>query len=266
MNMIVFTAIFGVAADFGKKIPSEVPFAIFVFTGLIVWKLFSNALSVGGMSLINSQNLLTKIYFPRLFVPTATVGSAMVDMALQFLVFVAVMIFYGFVPSWQIVFLPLLVVLTVVMSLGVAFLLSALTVTYRDFRFVIPDDDADLDVAQLRPGTGAREHSQQPQVAGAAGDEPDVFDRSRVPKMRDRLRPGDGLPAGVSRHFGGHGFGAVRAGNFLLPQDRKAVRGYRVRRQPSKRFSQGHCNEPYAENFRPLPIPPHFRRFGQRTK
>ena len=138
MNMILFTAIFARGARFDLHLPSDLPFAIFVFNGLIVWKLFQTSLSVGGMSLLNSQNLLTKIYFPRLFVPTATVGSALFDMALQFGVFAAVMLFYGYVPSWQIVFLPLLILLTVMMSLGVAFLLSALTVTYRDFRFVIP--------------------------------------------------------------------------------------------------------------------------------
>jgi lipopolysaccharide transport system permease protein len=138
LNMVVFTAIMGYGLGMSQRLPSDVPFAIFVFSGLIVWKLFATALNMGGMSLVNSQNLLTKIYFPRLFVPTATVGSAMVDMGLQFLVLGGVMAYYHFVPSWQIVFLPLLVVLTMIMSLGAAYLLSALTVTFRDFRFLIP--------------------------------------------------------------------------------------------------------------------------------
>jgi lipopolysaccharide transport system permease protein len=138
MNMIVFTAIFGVAAGMRGELPPTVPFPIFVFSGLIAWKLFATALSQGGMSLVNSQNLLTKIYFPRLFVPTSTVGSALVDMVLQFGIFVIIMVWYGFMPSWHIVFMPLLVLLTVIMSLGVAYLLSALTITYRDFRFLIP--------------------------------------------------------------------------------------------------------------------------------
>ena len=77
LNMVVFTAIMGYGLGMSQRLPSDVPFAIFVFSGLIVWKLFATALNMGGMSLVNSQNLLTKIYFPRLFVPTATVGSAM---------------------------------------------------------------------------------------------------------------------------------------------------------------------------------------------
>jgi lipopolysaccharide transport system permease protein len=109
-----------------------------VFAGLLCWKLFATALTQGGMSLVNQQNLLTKVYFPRLFVPTAIVGSALVDLALQFLVLLGLFAWYGYAPSWHIVFLPLLIGLTVVMALGTAYLLSALTVTYRDFRFLIP--------------------------------------------------------------------------------------------------------------------------------
>jgi lipopolysaccharide transport system permease protein len=138
LNMLVFTAIFGVAAGLKDQLPPALPYAVFVFTGLIAWKLFATALGQGGMSLVNSQNLLTKIYFPRLFVPTSTIGSALVDMGLQFIVFAGVLAWYGYVPSWHIVFLPLLVLLTVVMGLGAAYLLSALTITYRDFRFLIP--------------------------------------------------------------------------------------------------------------------------------
>jgi lipopolysaccharide transport system permease protein len=138
LNMLVFTAIFGVAAGLRTQLPEGLPYAVFVFAGLIAWKLFATALGQGGMSLVNSQNLLTKIYFPRLFVPTATVGGALVDMALQFVVFAGILAWYGFVPSWHIVFLPLLVALTVVLGLGAAYLLSALTITFRDFRFLIP--------------------------------------------------------------------------------------------------------------------------------
>jgi lipopolysaccharide transport system permease protein len=138
MNMIVFTAIFGVAAGLRGSLPPDVPYAVFVFSGLIAWKLFATALSQGGMSLVAQQNLLTKIYFPRLFVPTATVGSALVDVGLQSIVLVGVFAWYRYVPSWTIVLLPLLFVVTIIMALGAAYLLSALTVTYRDFRFLIP--------------------------------------------------------------------------------------------------------------------------------
>lgn len=138
LNMILFTAIFGVAAGLSTTLPKDLPYSVFVFTGLIAWKLFATALSQGGMSLVNSQNLLTKIYFPRLFVPTSTVGGALVDMSLQFVVFAGLLAIKGYVPSWHIVFLPFLIAFTVVMGLGVAYLLSALTITYRDFRFIIP--------------------------------------------------------------------------------------------------------------------------------
>jgi lipopolysaccharide transport system permease protein len=138
LNMLVLTAIFGGAAKMDQYLPAGLPYPIFVFAGLLCWKLFATALTQGGMSLVNQQNLLTKVYFPRLFVPTATVGSALVDLGLQFLVLLGLFAWYGYAPSWQIVFLPLLVCATVVMALGTAYLLSALTVTYRDFRFLIP--------------------------------------------------------------------------------------------------------------------------------
>src|SRR5688572_24315723 len=79
MAMLIFTAIFGIAAGMKGNLPKDIPFAIFVFAALIPWKLFRTSLTTGGMSLVQQQNLLTKIYFPRLFVPTATVGSALVD-------------------------------------------------------------------------------------------------------------------------------------------------------------------------------------------
>ena len=90
------------------------------------------------MSLVNQQQLLTKIYLPRLFVPTASVGGAMLDMAISFGVFGLILVGYEFVPSWGIVAIPGLLVLLLLASLGSAYLLSALTVSYRDFRFLIP--------------------------------------------------------------------------------------------------------------------------------
>ena len=138
MNMIIFTAIFGVAAGLRNNLPADLPYAVFIFAGLLPWKLFQTALTQGGMSLVQQQNLLSKIYFPRLFVPTASIGSALFDMAIQFGVFAAILAYYKFVPSWQIVFIPFLIALVVMMASGVAYLLSALTITYRDFRFLIP--------------------------------------------------------------------------------------------------------------------------------
>jgi lipopolysaccharide transport system permease protein len=138
MTMILFTAIFGVAARLSDNLPPTIPYAVFIFAGLIPWKLFSTALTQGGMSLVSQQNLLTKIYFPRLFVPTSTIGSALVDMALQLGVFAVILGYYQYLPSPYILLLPLLILLTAMLSAGMAYWLSALTVTYRDFRFLIP--------------------------------------------------------------------------------------------------------------------------------
>jgi lipopolysaccharide transport system permease protein len=135
LAMLIFTFIFGRFA----KIPSEhLPYAVFVYAGLLPWQFVANALAQGGQSLVNQQNLLTKVYFPRLFVPTAPVGSGLVDMAISFAVYAVILAFYGIAPSWQVVYIPLLVLLTALTVLGFSYLLAALTVSYRDVRYVIP--------------------------------------------------------------------------------------------------------------------------------
>ena len=140
LSMLVFTAIFGNFAGLKTALPANLQSAypVYVYAGLLPWLFFANAISLGGLSLMNQQHLLTKIYFPRLFVPTATVGGALVDMGLSFVVFLSLMASFGLVPSSSIIGLPVLVFLTRVVSLGIAYLLSALTVSYRDFKFVIP--------------------------------------------------------------------------------------------------------------------------------
>lgn len=133
--MLVFTIIFGRLA----KIDSQgLPYAVFVYAGLLPWTFFSTAVTQSGLSLVNQQNLLTKIYFPRLFVPTASVGAGLVDLAISFTVYGVILAIYGVVPSAGIIWLPLLILLTIVAALGFGYTLSALTVSYRDFRFLIP--------------------------------------------------------------------------------------------------------------------------------
>src|SRR3954468_19525487 len=112
VQMLVFTLIFGVAAGFRKSLPN-VPYSVFVLSGLLPWQLFATALSMGGMSLVNQQHLLTKIYFPRLFIPTAVVGGALVDLAVAALLFAAVLVACGIVPTWGILLLPALLAVTV---------------------------------------------------------------------------------------------------------------------------------------------------------
>jgi lipopolysaccharide transport system permease protein len=149
LNMLIFTVIFDRIFNLGKGIPlvngTHPPYAVYVYAALLPWQLFSNALASGGMSLVNQQHLLTKIYFPRLFLPTSAVGALLVDMAISFGVLFALMFVYHFVPTYQfsppllgLLALPPLVLLTVILGLGVSYFLSAVTVTYRDFRFLIP--------------------------------------------------------------------------------------------------------------------------------
>lgn len=139
MSVLVFTLIFGSKQlGFAEKLPAGTPPSLFIFAGLIPWLFISQAIGSGGLSLVNQQNLLSKIYMPRLFIPTSTIGSSLVDMAISFAVFFIWMTALGYVPSGQIVLLPLLLLLTFMLSLGLAFTLSAMTVTYRDLRFLIP--------------------------------------------------------------------------------------------------------------------------------
>jgi homopolymeric O-antigen transport system permease protein len=134
-TMVIFTIIFGRFA----KIPSEgLPYAVFVFAGLLPWTFFANAVGQASSSLVSQQALLTKIYLPRLFIPAAAVGGGLVDLAISGVVFLVLMLAYGILPGWGFLALPLLVLLTAAAAFGIGLSLAALTVTYRDFRYVVP--------------------------------------------------------------------------------------------------------------------------------
>ncbi len=133
----VYAVIFGELMGMGSRVP-EFPYAVFVFAGLLPWQFFQSTVTQAGQSLINQQNLLTKIYFPRLFVPSATVGAGLVDMMISMTLYAGVLLIYQQSVSWAVIFVPGLVLLTLMTALGASYLLSALTVTYRDFRYVIP--------------------------------------------------------------------------------------------------------------------------------
>jgi len=139
LSVVVFTIIFG-ARGIGvdKSLPQGLSTSLFIFAGLIPWMFISQAIGTGGLSLVNQQNLLSKIYMPRLFIPASTIGSGLVDLCISFAVFFIWMIFSGYSPAGTIVLLPLLILLTALLSLGLSFVLSAATVTYRDLRFLIP--------------------------------------------------------------------------------------------------------------------------------
>jgi lipopolysaccharide transport system permease protein len=135
VSMVIFSVIFGKFAG----IPSDgVPYPVFVFAGLLPWMFFSGAVAQAGMSLVTQAHLLTKVYFPRLLLPASSIGVGLVDLALGFLVYVGILIWYAQAPGLSILLLPLLVLLTAVAALGVGLLLASVTVIYRDFRFVIP--------------------------------------------------------------------------------------------------------------------------------
>jgi len=117
-------------------------YPLYIFAGLIPWLFIQRALSDGGNSLLSQQALMTKVYLPRLFLPMASIGSALIDMFIMFMMLIALGGYFhlsaGWSPSWQIVFLPPLFVLTLIAALGLAFTFSAAIVLYRDLRFLIP--------------------------------------------------------------------------------------------------------------------------------
>lgn len=137
LTMIVFTVVFN--RMLGVQSPStDVPYEVFSFAGLIPWQFFAGALGRSSGSVVGNANLLTKVYFPRLVMPLSGVLSGLVDSAISFLVLLALMGFYGLAPTWNIVFLPLFVLLAIAVALGVSLWLSALNVLYRDVQYVIP--------------------------------------------------------------------------------------------------------------------------------
>jgi len=136
LTMVVFTVIFGRIA----KLPSDgnTPYALLVFAALLPWSLFSNALSESSNSIINNTNLIGKVYFPRLIIPAATLVTAFIDFLISFVILIGMMLWYQFLPGWQILYLPCFIVLALLASLGPGLWITALNVKYRDFRYVIP--------------------------------------------------------------------------------------------------------------------------------
>ena len=134
-TMVVFSLFFGYLAG----VPSDgTPYPLFAYAALVPWTFFANALSESSNSLIQSANLVTKVYFPRLAIPLSSVVSGAVDFLLAFAVLLLMMSWYGALPTWNIVFLPLLFLLALTTSLGVGLWLSALNVKYRDVRYTVP--------------------------------------------------------------------------------------------------------------------------------
>jgi lipopolysaccharide transport system permease protein len=133
--MVVFSLFFGKLA----KIPSDgVPYPIWSYAALLPWQFFSQSLSQASGSVVGNANLIRKVYFPRMVMPVSGVLFGLVDFAIAFTVLLAMMFYFGIAPTWGVMLLPLFIILAIITSLGAGFWLSALTVEYRDFRFVIP--------------------------------------------------------------------------------------------------------------------------------
>lgn len=135
LTMVVFVFVFSKLA----KLPSEgVPYPILVFAALLPWQFFSNAFTEAGNSLISNANMISKVYFPRLVVPTSAVIVSFVDFLISGIILVVLMIWYGFAPDWRIFILPLFIFIAFVAAMGAGLWIAALNVKYRDFRYIIP--------------------------------------------------------------------------------------------------------------------------------
>jgi lipopolysaccharide transport system permease protein len=135
LTMVVFTVVFGALA----KLPSEgAPYPILVFAAMLPWQFFANSLSECSNSLIGNANLISKVYFPRLIVPSSAVVVSFVDFMISGIILVGLMAWYNFVPSWRILTLPLFILIAFAASLGAGLWLASLNVKYRDFRYIVP--------------------------------------------------------------------------------------------------------------------------------
>ena len=136
LTMVVFTVVFGNLAN----LPSEgnAPYPILVFAAMLPWQFFASSLSECSNSLITNANLLSKVYFPRLVVPTSAVVVSFVDFMISGMILLGLMAWFDFVPSWRILTLPLFVVVAAAASMGVGLWMATLNVQYRDFRYVVP--------------------------------------------------------------------------------------------------------------------------------
>lgn len=135
ITVLIFTFVFGKLA----KLPSDgVPYSLMVFTGLLPYFFFASALSESSLSMVTNANLMTKIYFPRLIVPTSAIIVCLVDFLISFLVLIPLMVYYDISSTWKLLTIPFFLILALMASLGLGLWLSALNVKYRDFRFIVP--------------------------------------------------------------------------------------------------------------------------------
>jgi len=136
LTMLVFTVIFGKLA----KLPSDgnAPYAIMVYAAMLPWQFFSSSVSESSNSLISNTQLITKVYFPRIIIPISSVVTSFIDFLISFVILIALMAYYRFTPSWNILFLPVFLLIAFLAASGVGLYITALNVKYRDFRYIVP--------------------------------------------------------------------------------------------------------------------------------
>jgi len=135
LSMVVLTVVFGKIAGLSS---GGAPYAIMVYAAMLPWQFFSTSFSESANALISNSNLLTKVYFPRLIIPSTSIVVGLIDFLISLGILVILMIYYHYLPGWQIITLPLFLLLATVTSLGTGFFISALNVQYRDFRYIVP--------------------------------------------------------------------------------------------------------------------------------
>ena len=134
--MIVFTAIFGRIA----KLPTEgtAPYSILVFAGLLPWQFFANSLTESSNSLIGNTNLISKVYFPRMIIPASSIITSFVDFLISFVIMIALMVYYHYVPGWNALMIPVFLIIAFLASFGIGLYITTLNMKYRDFRYIVP--------------------------------------------------------------------------------------------------------------------------------
>ena len=135
-TMVVFTVIFGKIA----KLPSDagVPYVLMVFGGMLPWQFISGTITTGSAALVGNQALISKVYFPRMIIPTARIIMALVELLINAVIFAVLFVWYQYVPNWHVIFLPLFLLLAILLALGSTYFISSLNVKYRDFQYVVP--------------------------------------------------------------------------------------------------------------------------------
>jgi lipopolysaccharide transport system permease protein len=136
LTTLIFTILFSRLA--GLKYPGKAPYALMVLAGYLPWQFFSSSLSDAGNALVGNSNLISKVYFPRLIIPSSSIITNLVDFGITFALMMIMMFYYHFVPDIKLVLLPLFLILLILLALGTSLYVAALNVKYRDFRFIVP--------------------------------------------------------------------------------------------------------------------------------